>query len=124
MMSKHNGTLRVSRRTFLQSAAISGATLTMGLPTRALLAAGAVPDAFNVAFFLASDACLIPKGEGWYEQMSGAKIKWIEAGTGAEINTEVAAGSVDLGLAIGFPPTAAGISQSIPYQVVAVTDLA
>jgi taurine transport system substrate-binding protein len=43
-------------------------------------------------------------------------------GSGAEINTAIAAKSVDIGLAIGSSPTAAGISQNIGYQLIGIVD--
>ena len=43
-------------------------------------------------------------------------------GSGAEINTSCAAKSVDIGLAIGSSPTAAGISQKLPYELIGIVD--
>jgi taurine transport system substrate-binding protein len=54
--------------------------------------------------------------------MAGGKIAWTEAGSGAEINTSFAAKSVDIGLAIGSSPTAAGISQKLPYELIGIVD--
>ena len=90
--------------------------MTAGLPTRALLAAGKAPDKINVAFFVETKPTMIAKGEGWFDKMAGGKINWSEVGSGAEINTAIAAKSVDIGLAIGSSPTAAGISQNLPYR--------
>ena len=49
-------------------------------------------------------------------------MNWIEVGSGAEINTGMAAGSMDIGFGIGSSPTAAGISQGIPYALIAMID--
>jgi taurine transport system substrate-binding protein len=116
------GGSRASRRVFMGTATLSAAALVAGLPARSLLAAGKAPDNVNVAFFLATHPTMLAKSAGWWEQMAGTKITWSEVGSGAEINTAVAAGSVDVGLGIGSSPTAAGISQRIPYEVVALSD--
>ncbi len=115
-----SGTLK--RRTFMKTVTLSGAALVAGLPARALLAAGKAPDSVRVAFFVETKPTMIAKGEGWFEKMAGGPIAWSEVGSGAEINTAMAAKSVDIGLAIGSSPTAAGISQKIPYELVGMVD--
>ena len=82
----------------------------------------AAPAQVNIAYFLSTSPFMITKGEGWIEQAVGTKVNWIEVGSGAEINTGMAAGSMDIGFGIGSSPTAAGISQGIPYQLVAMVD--
>jgi taurine transport system substrate-binding protein len=110
------------RRIFLKTAVISGAALTAGLPARALLAAGKAPDTVRVGFFLETKPTMIAKSEGWFDKLSGGKCAWSEAGSGAEINTAMAAKSLDIGLAIGSSPTAAGISQKLPYELIGMVD--
>jgi len=112
----------VDRRIFLKTAIVSGAALTAGLPARSLLAAGKAPDQVRIGFFLETKPTMIAKGEGWFEKLAGAKCAWTEAGSGAEINTAIAAKSVDIGLAIGSSPTAAGISQRLPYELIGMVD--
>jgi taurine transport system substrate-binding protein len=121
-MTKQHGSGALGRRRFIARVALGGAALTAGLPARALLAAGKAPDKVNVAFFVETKPTMIAKGEGWFEKMAGGKINWSEVGSGAEINTAITAGSVDIGLAIGSSPTAAGISQSLPYQLIGMVD--
>ena len=110
-----------SRRTFLRTVTLStaGVALTQGFgrPARA-----ATPSRINVAFFVETKPTMIAKGEGWFEESAKGKINWSEVGSGAEINTGMAAGSFDIGLAIGSSPTAAGISQRIPYQLIGMVD--
>ncbi len=110
-----------SRRTFLRVTTLgTGSAVLMqgiGRPARA-----ATPSKINVAFFVETKPTMIAKGEGWFEELAKAKINWSEVGSGAEINTGMAAGSFDIGLAIGSSPTAAGISQNIPYQLVGMVD--
>jgi len=112
----------INRRRFMKIATLSGAALVSGLPTRSLFAAGKAPDSMRVAFFVETKPTMIAKGQGWFDQMAGAKIGWSEVGSGAEINTAMAAQSIDIGLAIGSSPTAAGISQRIPYQLIGMVD--
>jgi taurine transport system substrate-binding protein len=109
----------LTRRTFLRVAAggAGSALVIQSRPARA-----AAPEKINVAFFLETKPTMIAKGEGWFEEMAKAKINWSEVGSGAEINTGMAAGSFDIGLAIGSSPTAAGISQNIPYQLIGMVD--
>jgi len=121
-MSKDNASRALDRRAFMKTVAVAGATLTVGLPARALLAAGKAPDKINVAFFVETKPTMIAKGEGWFEKMAGGKINWSEVGSGAEINTAIVAKSIDIGLAIGSSPTAAGISQNLPYQLIVIVD--
>ena len=82
----------------------------------------ALPPQVNAAFFLSTSPFMIAKGEGWIQDLAKTKINWIEVSSGAEINTGVAAGSIDIGFGIGSSPTAAGIAQGIPYEVVAMMD--
>jgi taurine transport system substrate-binding protein len=105
----------IDRRTLLTGVGLSALTL----PRRSF-AAG--PDVVNIAYFVETKPTMIAKGEGWYDQAAGTKINWVEVGSGAEINTAIAAGSVDLGIGIGSTPTAAGLSQGIPYKLIALLD--
>ena len=112
----------LDRRTFMRTALISGAVLTAGLPTRSLLAAGKAPETIRVGFFVETKPTMIAKGEGWFDKLAGGKCAWSEVGSGAEINTAMAAKSLDIGLAIGSSPTAAGISQKLPYELIGMVD--
>jgi taurine transport system substrate-binding protein len=103
-----------SRRTLLRTAGLGAAALAMPSIVRA------APAPINAAFFVNTSPFMISKGEGWIDAVAGTKINWIEVGSGAEINTGIAAGSMDLGFSIGSTPTAAAISQGIPYEVVAI----
>ena len=105
-----------TRRLLLQGAALGAAGLAMPALVRA------APAQVNLAYFLSTSPFMICKGEGWIDQAVGTKVNWIEVGSGAEINTGIAAGSMDMGFGIGSSPTASGISQGIPYEVIAMMD--
>src|SRR5580704_17915490 len=108
--------MNMTRRGLLRTAGVGASVLAMPAIVRA------APAQVNIAFFLSTSPFMIAKGEGWIDEAAKTKVNWIEVGSGAEINTGVAAGSMDLGFGIGSSPTAAGISQSIPYEVVAMMD--
>lgn len=113
-------TISAHRRTLLKAGiGLGGAALLSAVPRRVR---AATPDKINIAFFTETSPSAIAKGEGWLEDVTKAKINWIEVGSGAEINTAIAAGSVDIGVGIGSAPTAAGLSQSIGYQVIYIRD--
>ena len=108
-----------SRRSLLQAGAGFGAAALLAAPRRAR-AAG--PHKINIAYFVGTSPTMIAKGGGWIEDLTKAKVNWIEVGSGAEINTAVAAGSVDVGIGIGSAPSAAGLAQGIGYEVVSILD--
>src|SRR5260221_3215898 len=112
----------LDRRIFMKTALISGAALTAGMPVRSWLAAGKTPETIRVGFFVETKPTMIAKGEGWFDKLAGGKCAWSEVGSGAEINTAMAAKSLDIGLAIGSSPTAAGISQNLPYDLIGMVD--
>jgi taurine transport system substrate-binding protein len=108
--------VNMTRRGLLRTAGVGASVLAVPAIVRA------APAQVNIAFFLSTSPFMIAKGEGWIDAAAKTKVNWIEVGSGAEINTGVAAGSMDLGFGIGSSPTAAGISQGIPYEVVAMMD--
>lgn len=106
----------MTRRRVLRSAGVGATVLSLPAIVKA------APSQVNIAFFLSTSPFMICKGQGWIEEAAKTKVNWIEVGSGAEINTGIAAGSMDLGYGIGSSPTAAGISQGIPYEVIAMMD--
>lgn len=107
----------LSRRTLL-----AGAAGALAAPLAMPAIVQAAPSVVNIAFFLGTSPFMISKGEGWIDAAAKTKVNWIECGSGAEINTGIAAGSMDMGFGIGTSPTAAGISLGIPYEVIAMMD--
>jgi taurine transport system substrate-binding protein len=68
---------------------------------------------------------MIVKNQGWLEAaLPGTTVKWIKFDSGADVNTAMIAGSIDMGLA-GSSPVAAGLSDpmNIPYQVPWIHDV-
>ncbi len=84
--------------------------------------ARAAASTINIAYFVETKPTMIAKGEGWFADASKANLNWVEVGSGAEINTGIAAGSIDIGLGIGSSPTAAGLAQGIPYKLIGMID--
>lgn len=107
------------RRTLLKAGLGVAAASVLAAPR---IARAAGPEKINIAYFVGTSPTMIAKGDGWIEDLTKAKVNWIEVGSGAEINTAVAAGSVDIGIGIGSAPTAAGLSQGIGYEVVSILD--
>ncbi len=108
------------RRGVLRASIGLGSAALLGLRTPSGRAAA--PDRINIAYFASTSPTMIAKGDNWIEETTKAKINWVEVGSGAEINTAVAAGSIDIGIGIGSSPTAAGISQGIGYELIAMVD--
>jgi ABC-type taurine transport system substrate-binding protein len=105
----------LSRRTLMAGAA----GLAMAATMRRARAAATTN---NIGYFVETKPTMIAKSQGWFEDAAKAHINWVEVGSGAQINAGVVAGSLDLGIGIGSSPSAAGISQGIPYKVVAMLD--
>jgi taurine transport system substrate-binding protein len=110
--------ITIGRRRLVRTAGTMAALPLFGIRR----AGAAAPETIRVAFFVETKPTMIAKGEGWFGQMAGGKIQWSEMGSGAEINTGMVAGSFDFGLAIGSSPTAAGLSQGIPYELIGMVD--
>lgn len=86
------------------------------------LSAQAKPDQVTIGYQVIPNAEIVGKQLGWFEKELGVKINWKQFDSGRDVNTAIAAGSVDMGL-VGTSPAAAGISQGVPYEVVWIHDL-
>jgi taurine transport system substrate-binding protein len=82
----------------------------------------AAPATVRVGYFISTDPTMLAKADGWFQDGTGGKIAWTEMGSGAEINTAIAAGSLDFGLGIGSSPCAAGIAQQLPYKLIGMVN--
>jgi taurine transport system substrate-binding protein len=98
----------------------SSSTSSSASPT----AAGA-PSEIRIAYQLIPNGDLIVKDQGWLEAaLPNTTIKWVKFDSGADVNTAIIGGSVDIGLA-GSSPVAAGLSQpmNIAYKVPWIFDV-
>lgn len=86
------------------------------------LSAQAKPDQVTIGYQVIPNAEIIGKQLGWFEKEMGVRINWKQFDSGRDVNTAIAAGSVDMGL-VGTSPAAAGISQGVPYEVIWIHDL-
>ena len=88
-------------------------------------AAAGAPSELRIGYQLIPNGDLIVKDQKWLEAaLPNTKITWIKFESGADVNTAMIAGSLDIGLA-GSSPVAAGLSQpmSIPYKVPWIFDV-
>ena len=109
----------LNRRRLLTFTGLAAGT---ALLTPVRRARAAPPDVVNIAYFVETKPTMIAKAEGWFADAVKTKINWVEVGSGADINAAVAAGSIDIGIGIGSSPTAAGLSQGIPYKLIGMLD--
>src|SRR5690606_9235244 len=80
---------------------------------------------FNIGYQSIPNVEILTKALGLIEKhLEGMNVtvKWHHFDTGIDINTAVAAGSIDAGL-IGTPMAASGISQNLPYKLVWIHDI-
>ena len=88
-------------------------------------AAAGAPSEIRIAYQLIPNGDLIVKDQGWLEAaFPDTTIKWVKFDSGADVNTAIIGGSVDIGLA-GSSPIAAGLSEpmNIPYKVPWIFDV-
>jgi taurine transport system substrate-binding protein len=88
-------------------------------------AAGGAPSELRIGYQLIPNGDLIVKDQGWLEAaLPDTTIKWVKIDSGADTNTAMLAGSLDIGLA-GSSPVAAGLSEpmNIPYGVPWIFDV-
>lgn len=111
------GTRKTTRRAALAGGLGLGASALFGRHGRA-----AAPAETRVGFFLETKPTMIAKSLGWFADAMQTKIVWREMGSGAELNTGIAAGGLDFGLALGSSPFAAGVAQSLPYRLIGMVD--
>lgn len=93
-------------------------------PTKAPAAPAAkkAPTEIRAGFFVESKPTMYGKGAALFEKATGTKWTWQEFGSGRDMITGFAAGSLDFSFAIGSAPTAMGISSGAPVEVIAVVD--
>ncbi|GIO11421.1 glycine/betaine ABC transporter substrate-binding protein [Cohnella xylanilytica] len=82
-----------------------------------------LPKEVTIAYQVIPNAELLVKAQGLAEkEFPDVKINWKPFDSGRDVNTAIAAGSVDLGLA-GSVPVAIGVSNKLPYEVYFLHDI-
>ncbi len=108
---------QIGRRPIIAAGLGLGAAIGLGRYARA-----ATPTEVRVGYFVETKPTMIAKSLDWFADAVKAKIIWREMSSGAEINTGIAAGGLDFGLAIGSSPVAAGIAQGLGYELIGMVD--
>jgi taurine transport system substrate-binding protein len=80
------------------------------------------PATMRIGYQTIPNAELVAKELHWQEQTLGVPIEWRQFENGRDLNTAIAAGGIDLGLS-GSGGVAAGLSQGLPYDVIAIHDV-
>jgi taurine transport system substrate-binding protein len=126
---------RKRRKTFIMTALVSAACLAIAVvvigcgsssssESSASPAAGA-PSELRIAYQLIPNGDLIVKDQGWLEAaLPDTKITWVKFDSGADVNTAVIGGSIDIGT-LGSSPIAAGLSEpmNVSYKVQWIHDV-
>lgn len=84
--------------------------------------AQAKPDKVVIGYQDVPNEEIIAKQLGWHEKEMGVKVDWKKFDSGRDVNTAIAAGSVDIGL-VGSSPAANGLASGIPYEVIWIYDV-
>ncbi|MGB3494640.1 MAG: ABC transporter substrate-binding protein [Elainellaceae cyanobacterium] len=92
-------------------------------PTDSSSAEGAMPTEFRIGYQVIPNAEVLTKNLGIVEEkFPDVEIKWLPFDSGRDVNTAMASGGLDVGLA-GSVPVSTGIAQDLPYQVYFIHDI-
>ncbi len=80
------------------------------------------PDKIVIGYQAIPNGQIISKDFGWLEEATGIPVQWVQINSGSELNTGLAAGSIDIGLS-GSSGVAAGIANSVPFDVIWIHDI-
>lgn len=82
-----------------------------------------LPAEVRIGYQVIPNAELLAKELGLVEKkFEGVNVKWVQFDSGRDVNTAIASGSIDLGLA-GSVPVAIGLANNLPYQVYFLHDI-
>lgn len=83
-----------------------------------------LPTTIRIGYQLITNGDLVVKNQQLLEKALGddVKVEWKQFASGGDVNTAIAAGSLDIGLA-GSSPVARGLSTGIAYQVPWIFDV-
>ncbi|MFF2481625.1 ABC transporter substrate-binding protein [Paenibacillus sp. NPDC058071] len=85
--------------------------------------AEALPKEVKIGFQVIPNAELLVKALGLAEKkFPDVKFNWVQFDSGRDVNTAIASGSIDLGLA-GSVPVAIGLASQLPYHVYFLHDI-
>ena len=76
----------------------------------------------RVGYQAIPNAELVAKQLKWQEQTLGIPIEWRQFESGRDVNTAIAAGSIDIGLS-GSGGAATALAQGLPLSVIAIHDV-
>lgn len=81
------------------------------------------PEEVTIGYQIIPNAELLAKELGLVEEkFPNTKINWVQFDSGRDVNTAMASGAIDLGLA-GSVPVVTGIANNLPYQVYYIHDV-
>ncbi|MBR1444170.1 MAG: ABC transporter substrate-binding protein, partial [Firmicutes bacterium] len=81
-----------------------------------------LPEVVNIGTMNLVNGDLIAQYEKLYEQELGVNVNIQNFDSGRDVNTAIAAGSIDISQ-VGTSPTALGLSSDIPYEVIWLADV-
>ena len=82
----------------------------------------ALPREIVIGFQTIPNGAIVAKHMGWHEETLGVPIRWVQVDSGRDLNTGIAAGSIDLGLG-GSSTTVAAIAQGLEAEVFYIYDI-
>lgn len=80
------------------------------------------PDKIVIGYQTIPNGQIISKDFRWFEESTGIPVEWVQVNSGSELNTGLAAGSIDIGLS-GSSGIAAGIANNVPFDVIWIHDI-
>ncbi|MFP4431495.1 MAG: ABC transporter substrate-binding protein [Spirochaetaceae bacterium] len=81
-----------------------------------------LPSEVVIGFQTIPNGAIVAKHLGWHEETLGVPIRWVQVDSGRDLNTGIAAGSIDLGLG-GSSTTVAAIAQGLEAEVFYIYDI-
>lgn len=81
-----------------------------------------LPRQIVIGFQTIPNGAIVAKHLGWHEETLGVPIRWVQVDSGRDLNTGIAAGSIDLGLG-GSSTTVAAIAQGLEAEVFYIYDI-
>lgn len=101
---------------------LAAAVLTSGFASGKSEENSGKPKKIVIGFQAIPNGQIISKDFGWLEDATGIPVQWVQVNSGSELNTGIAAGSIDIGLS-GSSGIAAGIANKVPFDVIWIHDI-